>query len=237
MKYVYLLILCIIIALIISFRSYKQESYASLSKKDAPLKALYGFSMVLISLAGKFVKVNQSEASKEKLYAKLKSISIGICAFTIIIFFGLLYSFTSKAPASTENNNQESTLEIADIDVKDDDTTTESTSSPTLENEKYNKIKETISIFENYREDIESTFLNENENYMSVTKPLNLVTEFGEENIAISWAFEPDNVVDSSGNILYENISDNGCSTLVYATLTLDDVTATLTIPIFICPP
>lgn len=193
--------------------------------------------MVLIAIACKFLKTNQAESTPKKLYAKLKSVSMGVCAFTIIIFFGLLYSFTSKTTNSAENSITKSTLEVTDTDINEKDTTKENTSSPTLENEKYNKIKDTISIFENYREDIEKTFLNENESYMSVTKPLILVSEFGEENIAITWSFEPDNVVDSSGNILYENVSANGCSALAYATLTLDDVTATLTIPIFICPP
>ena len=237
MKYIFLLIICTIVALIISFKKYKHEEYCSLSGKDAPLKLLYGFSMVIIDLGSRFIKGHTPASSKEKLYTKLKSVSLGICAFTIIIFFGLLYSFSSPNTKTCYNSNtlkKEATLEVTS---NEPDTAIDSTSSSSLEDEKYNKIKETVSIFESHREDIERLFLNENESYMSVTKPLNLIEKYGDENIIISWSFEPDNVVDSFGNIIYENVSNEGCSTLAYAQLTLNDVIATLTIPIFICPP
>lgn len=237
MKYVFLLIICVIVALIISFKKYKYEEYSSLSGKDAPLKLLYGFSMVIIDLCPRFIKGHTPTPSKDKLYTKLKTVSFGICAFTIIIFFGLLYSFTATTTKASYKNNtskKEATLEVTSNETN---TATDSTSSPSLEDEKYNKIKETVSVFESHREEIESLFLNENESYLSVTKPLNLIKEYGDENIIISWSFEPNNVVDSSGNIIYENVSNEGCSTLAYAELTLNDVTATLTIPIFICPP
>ncbi len=237
MKYIFLVIICVIVALILSFNKYKSEEYSSLSKKDAPLKSLYGFSMVIIEIFSKLLKRQQYDCSKEKLYRKLKSVSFCICSFTIIIIFGLLYTFTSSTPKTISNPNftkKESTIEITSSEA---DTSTDSTTSSMTDDEKHQKIKDTISIFESHRESIEALFLNENENYMYVTKPLMLITEYGEENISISWSFEPDNIIDSSGNIIYENVSAEGCSTLAYAQLTLNDVTATLTIPIFICPP
>lgn len=237
MKYIFLLIICVIIALIISFRKYKFQEYCSLDKKSAPLKPIYGFSMVIIDLAFVFLKGQKNDSSKEKLYTKLRSVSLGICSFTIIIFFGLIYSFTTPASKQASKEEFSKTQSSLDISSNETDASTDATSSSALEDEKYIKIKDTISIFESYREDIESLFLDENESYMSVDKPLNLITEYGEENIIISWSFEPDNVVDNSGNIIYDNVSADGCSTFAYAQLTLNDVSATLTIPIFICPP
>lgn len=226
--------------MIISFRNYKCEMYSSLSKKEAPLKFVYGFSMVIVALINKIAKEDRHTAA-EKLNSRLKSISFGICAFTIIMFFGFLYTLTASDSAlARESDNTSSnaylnteadTESILKTDFSDSDT------SSFLENESYNKIKNAISIFEDNREAIEKAFLNENESCLSIKEPLNLISEFGEENIHISWSFEPDNVIDTQGSIIVENIPSEGCSTLAYAKLTLDDVSATLTIPIFICPP
>ncbi len=237
MKYVYLLIFCTLITLIFSFRNYKKDSYASLSKKEAPLKILYGFSMLLISLS---TLVNKEYSSTENLSKKLKAISVGISAFSILIFLGLMYSFSTSVPAakSSSNQSQLSTTFLNEADTDSSNSIVNSeTSEFSMENEEYNQIKESIAIFEKYREDIEKAFLGENESYLSITHPLNLISEYGEEGILISWSFETENVIDSEGNIIYDNIGEEGCSTLAYATLTLNDTSATLTIPICISPP
>lgn len=228
MKYVYLLILCTIVALIISFKNYKREEYEAIPAKDAPLKFLYGLAMLIISLSTLFIK-NKNTSDTNILKEKLKSISFGLCAFTIIIFFGLLFCFTNKTSKKTpEINNQipEETFEIVSNE-----------SQTEIEPESYDKLKNTIAIFESYRKDIEKEFLSKNVSCYSITSPLNLINSFGKENIRISWTFETENVIDEKGNIIYENIDEKGCSTLAYANLTLDDVSATLTIPIFISPP
>lgn len=228
MKYVYLFILCTIVALIISFKNYKREEYEAIPSKDAPLKFVYGLSMVIISLSSFFTK-NKNISDKNILKAKLKSVSFGICAFTIIICFGLLFCFTNnvtkKAPV-IDDTLPEETLEIVSSESQTD-----------IEPESYDKLKDTIAIFEGYRKDIEKAFLAENVSCYSITCPLNLINTYGNENVLISWTFETDNVIDDKGNIIYENIDEKGCSTLAYANLTLNDVSATLTIPIFISPP
>ncbi len=239
MKYIYLLILCTIIAMIISFRNYKCEMYSSLTKKEAPLKLFYGFAMVISVLINKFSKNHHT--SSDKLNNRLKSISFGICSFTIIMFFGFLYTFT--ATDSTSKNEEKGSSHNTELVVEADTEATSGTEhgdsddSSFLENESYNKIKNTISIFEDNRDAIEKTFLNGNESCLSVKTSLNLISVLEDTDIHISWSFEPDNVIDSQGNIIIENISSDGCSTLAYAKLTLDDVSATLTIPVFICPP
>ena len=229
MKYIYLLILCTIIALVLSFKNYKKEAYEHISAKEAPLKFLYGFSFLLENI---FAKVSKSKPS-DNLATKLKSISFGICAFTIIIFFGFLFCVTATK-SNTETPDK-------DLEVTKESTLTilenESTDGTITETESYDILKDTIAIFESYRKDIEQEFLAENSSYYSITKPLNLIKQYGPENILISWSFETENVIDEAGNIIYENIDEAGCSTLAYATLTLGDVSATLTIPIFISPP
>ena len=215
--------------MILSFKNYKKEAYDHISSKEAPLKFLYGFSFLLENI---FAKISKSKTS-DNLATKLKSISFGICAFTIIIFFGFLFCVTAtQSKAETPDKNlditKESTLTILE---------NESTDSTITETDSYDVLKDTIAIFESYRKGIENEFLAENSSYYSITKPLNLIKQYGPENILISWSFETENVVDETGNIIYENIDEAGCSTLAYATLTLNDVSATLTIPIFISPP
>ena len=129
-----------------------------------------------------------------------------------------------------------SSLSSADVTNTTSPTDTENT-SPDSETKKYEHISNTIAVIEKYREDIEAEFLGENESLFSITKPLNLISEYGEEKILISWSFEAENVIDEDGNILYENIGNEGLSTLAYAALTLNGTTATLTIPICISPP
>jgi len=232
MKYIYILLLCMLFALIVSFRKYKSECFSFLTNKEAPLKVFYGFSMLILTLLSKNAG-NKKNTSPDKLSNILKSISYGLCAFIIIIFFGFLYTFTASdnaKPVKNDDKIQASSLSDAQID-----TTNSTTASD--ETESFNKIKDTITIFESHRNEIEQAFLDENKSCLSITKPLKLISEYGEEGILISWSFEPENVIDTDGNIIYENVSSEGCSTLAYARLTLDDVTATLTIPIFISPP
>lgn len=229
MKYIYLFILCTIFALVISFKNYKKEAYDYISAKEAPLKFLYGFSFLLENI---FAKISKSKTS-DNLVTKLKSISFGLCAFTIIIFFGFLFCVTStSSKAKTPDKNLESTKESTLTILEN-----ESTDNIITETTSYDVLKDTIAIFESYRKGIESEFLAENSSYYSITKPLNLIKQYGPENIVISWSFETENVIDEAGNIIYENIDETGCSTLAYATLTLNDISATLTIPIFISPP
>ena len=169
MKYVYLLILCCVVALIIAFKNYKKEAFNSIASKDAPLKFLYGFSMIFV----------RKKLSQDELNARLRTISLCITAFTLLIFFGLLCTFKDSSTADKAKLKTSGSLEI----VENDSTSIEEDSDvyiedSTRENEHYNYVKETIAIFEEYREDIENTFLDDNESFFAITEPLNLITTY-----------------------------------------------------------
>jgi len=63
------------------------------------------------------------------------------------------------------------------------------------------------------------------------------LTKYGDEPILINWTFETENIINKDGTINYSNISSDGCQTMAYANLSFGDAKATLSIPIFICPP
>lgn len=227
MIYIYLLILFILLALIITFRNYKQEHYKSFDKKQAPLFFIYGFCMLLCDVFSRLSKSNKKQKI-EDLQDKLKVISFGVTTFMILIFFGLLTCIKIPKNESTEKLiSEESSFTYSE----------ETSSMAETTPDKYAQIKDTISLFEKYRADIEDEFLGENTNFLSINKPLNLLTKYGDEPILINWTFETENIINKDGTINYSNISSDGCQTMAYANLSFGDAKATLSIPIFICPP
>lgn len=224
MRYIYLLILCIIIALIVAFKNYKIEAFKDFSPKKFPLKFIYGFCMLFI----------RKPLPKDILMSRLRTISICTMSFTALILMGFIYTFTNKP---TDVKNISGNFEIASSHLEIPTTEGSSIADDSTDNESYNYVKETIAVFEKYREDIELSFLGDNQNLFAITEPLNLITEYGEENIHIRWDFETDGIIDNNGNIIYDNVGNEGFSTLAYAHLSLNDISATLTIPICISPP
>lgn len=224
--------------MIISFNHYNISAYNSFTKKDAPLKFVYGFSLFLVTT---YIRISRKadmvlKNNSKELNKILRSVSLGVMAFTMIIFLGLLYTLKPIASdkASSLNNDSSGSIET-DKQLTSNSQTNISEEMP--QDESYNIIKDAIELFEENREGIEKAFLGNNESPLSISEPLNLISEYGDEKILIEWSFETPDIIDVFGNILYENIENTGCSTLAYAKLTLNDVTATLTIPIAISPP
>ena len=103
-------------------------------------------------------------------------------------------------------------------------------------NPKEYDFKETLDIFEEYREEIVSMLLGENTGIEAIKYPLHFISEIGDKGLTIQWEVENEELIDNFGQIYPENIENYGAATSVTACLSLGEYTASLTIPLVLVP-
>ena len=86
--------------------------------------------------------------------------------------------------------------------------------------------EEAIEIFSKYREELDHYVLGNNTSFCEVTTPLNFPSTIGTENITISWYISDPNIIDYTGNILFNNLSSDNSNLEIIATLKLGEHTA-----------
>lgn len=92
--------------------------------------------------------------------------------------------------------------------------------------EKQISFEEAIEIFSKYRDELDNYVLGDNTSFCEVTFPLSFPSSIGSENIAISWYISNPDIIDYTGNILFDNMTSNSTDLEITATLKLDDHTA-----------
>lgn len=251
----YLSLLILLLLLFLLTGKYKQEITKTLDKKKHPLKFMYGTAFFLldsfISIRKKLFPAqvfhnNKLQQNFDKLYVgkdsrkieylfNARRISRSILIFAIFIFFGVFYSLycmdSSEKITSLERTGEETSysLEVS-IENKEPQIV-----DITVEPKEYD-FKESLNLFEAYREDIVTALLGENTGIENIKYPLNFISEIGNEGLSISWEPENEELIDYSGEIHPENIETCGSATSVTACLTLGEHTTNLTIPLVLVP-
>lgn len=250
--------LSLLITLLIFFlltRIYKKEVTANLNSKEYPLKFMYGTAFFLIDIFSALQKKifpnhsfhNSKLKNKlDKLYTgkntqkieyllRAKRISYAFLILAGFIFIGFSYSCnalnSSKKITSLQRTDEDSSYSL-EVSIEDKEThIIDITVTP-----KEYDFKETLDIFEEYREDIVSELLGDNTGIEAVEYPLHFISEIGEKGLTIRWEIENEDLIDASGQIYPENIEVCGAATSVTACLSLGEYTASLTIPLVLVP-
>ena len=79
---------------------------------------------------------------------------------------------------------------------------------------------EANKLFAKYRKELDSYVLGDNKSFLKVTTPLNLPSSIGTENINISWYISDTDIMDYTGQLITENLTEDGCPLELVATLT-----------------
>lgn len=252
---IYLSLLITLLIFILLTRVYKKEFTASLSTKEYPFKFLYGTAFFLIDLFSSLRKKlfpnhsfhNMKLKNKlDKLYSgkdthkieyllQAKRISYCLLILTSSIFIGLCYSCNSlngsKKVTSIQRTDEENSYSF-EVSIEDKEThIVDITVSP-----KQYDFKESLDIFEEYREEIVSALLGENTGIEAIKYPLHFISDIGEKGLTIRWETENEELIDAFGQIYPENIETYGAATSVTACLSLGEYTASLTIPLVLVP-
>lgn len=251
--YLSLLITLFIFFLLTSF--YKKEITSKLTAKEYPLKFIYGtafFLMDFVSLVQKKLfpkqvfRCSKLKNKLDRLYVgkdtrkmeyliHARRISYALLIFSVSIFIGFSYSFhalnSSKKITSLPRTDEDSSYSL-EVSIEDKETQIVDINV----NPREYDFKETLNIFEEYREDIVAALLGDNTGIEEVKYPLNFISEIGNKGLTINWEIENEELIDYSGKIYPENIDSYGASTSVTACLALGEYTASLTIPLILVP-
>ena len=87
--------------------------------------------------------------------------------------------------------------------------------------EKQITFEEAINIFSKYRDELDHFVLSENKSFSEITSPLNFPSQIGTENISISWYISDPNIIDYTGDILFDNMLSDNANLEITATLKL----------------
>lgn len=251
----YLLLLISLLVFFLLTRAYKKEFTASLTAKEYPLKFMYGTAFFLIDIFSYLRKKlfpnhslhNTKLRNKlDKLYSgkntqkieyllRARRISYSLLILAGSLFIGFSYSCnalnSSKKITSLQRTDEEDSYSL-EVSIEEKEThIVDITVSP-----KEYDFKETLDIFEEYREEIVSSLLGENTGIEAVKYPLHFISEIGEKGLTIRWEVENEELIDASGQIYPENIENCGTATSVTACLSLGEYTASLTIPLVLVP-
>lgn len=241
---------------IVIFRRYKDEYIKTLDTENFSIKSVLGFAAICTDLLHKISFFKNSKAySKEKKL--LSSINVGTSAenniythhmrllsYSIIVilissFLGLAYCLT-LADTNKENISTLTRPSVGEgkqnISLITDSEMFSGTIDISIDEEKYS-FEETMELFGSYRAEFDSTVLGENVSFLHVTAPLVLPSTIGNEGITISWHISDPNIIDYSGSLIEENISADGSSLELTATLSLGNFSADICYQLKVYPP
>ncbi len=258
MTIVYFLLLITLLFFFMITRKYKKELLKDVNKKEYSLLFMYCCGFFLIDLFTKIkskIKPANTLNSKSSLNIKLsklytgkdiklmrylvlsKHISTAFLTLFCFVCLGLVYSISSTGANEIISTLDRPTdgLNCKDYQLIIDNGESKEDIDISISKKLY-EYSEALSIFDNYREEIVTMLLASNPSTDNVSSSLNFYTSIGTENIQLSWAPEDSTLIDFSGNLIYDNISGDGTSTCVYATLSLDECTASMMVGLTLFP-
>lgn len=244
---IYALLLILLLLSFLIFRNYKSELYKNLNKKEHPLKFIYGLAFFIMNLLpSHMLGSGKLKKDLEKLYAgqdvtvleqvyTAKRFSYSFLFLFVFFFMGLTYAIHCEQKNTPLTSLSRSTSEDSyslEVTLENRETHMVDITVPAQEFD----FKASLELFESYREQIIETMLGDNPSIEEISQPLNFISQYGDEGLTISWDVENENLIDYSGCIHPENITEHGAATTVIAHLSIGEYETNLTIPLILVP-
>lgn len=234
---VYIGIAVIILIFYICTLSYKRNLRKALAKKEYPLKFLFGMSMFItdkfpkkrakknkfLNQAIQDLKVKEDIRKERYLYI-VNKMSYCLAGIIITVMIGIGIEISER-----QNNGEISSLKR--------DSSSETVYNIYSRNEKGEENALTIDVeqkelkkedvlkeLKSEQKELIHKVLGTNESVESVTKPLNLVSSIGENNILVSWEIEDSSIIGYDGE-LSDDIPTEGKLVMLTALMTYREVT------------
>ena len=247
MKYALGLLLIAMIIFVIASRNYKRSLFKKLDTREDPLKLLYSASARIFDF---FRKLFPSKDANTKLHLLMRRLCVRenveqelylysvrktatiFCTIFLLCAMGILLDISTDDDLSVKTLSRG---EYGDGDTSyslnaDYNGSTEAVEI-SVQEEMYTD-DEILELFENSLDAIKEEVLAENSSFEDVNTSLDLITEYDE--ISISWEIEDTSLIDYSGDPASDIEEDESCLVNLYMTLSIEDVSATYTLPVCI---
>lgn len=175
--------------------------------------------------------------AEEKLYAGVAGTFLW--AWLLVHILSVLFAFCVKPPSYFENGGllrppagSEPYTAVLEME---NDVTGKSTVDVTVSPKVYDSSQQKAA-FEKAKAYIMAEALGENTDWARVEKPLNFIRAVPETGISVAWDVGDYNLIDDSGNIIKEDISEDGEETTVTAKLIYEDISEPFLIYVKIFP-
>ena len=244
MLYVYGSLSLALLIMLLAGKKHGAEFFEGLDKKENPLRACYGTSLKIYEIwTGIFPprpdsKVSRmikslcvkENAKKEIVLYYVKKISFCLVLLLAAFIMGFLYCAASggaSAVKSLTRNEYGSGDAAYELEISYDGT--EETIQIEIDERLYTE-EEIYELFDEAYEAVGQELLSGNESFESVSEPLDLISGYGQ--IDIFWEIEDTDVLDLNGQITSELGEGESLTITLYATFSIEDVTAIYTYPV-----
>lgn len=244
MLYVYGSLSVLLLVMLAAGKKYGAEFFKGLDKKENPLRFCYGTSLKIYEIFtgifplrpdSKVYRMVKSlcvkeNAKKEVILYYVKKISFCLVLLLAAFLTGFLYCAADRGVSAVksltrnEYGNGDASYEL---EVSYDGT--EETVQIEIEERLYTE-DEIYEIFDRAYEAVGEELLGENESFESVTEPLDLISDYKE--IDIFWEVEDTDILDLNGEITADIKEGESLTITLYATFSIEDVTALYTYPV-----
>lgn len=246
---IYVIGIVLIVLLFIFTLPYKKTFRKKLNKKRHKLKLLYGISMFVADKIPKKIiyrntRVNnlirdlsvKEDIKKDKYLYVVEKISISVLVIFASLVVGVLVSISESGGSDVikKLDRDSSLIKTYEFVVENDQGEQENVK---IELNKKELSKESIKqLFDSIKEPLIKQVLKDNKSVEHIDSQLDLVSDFGEQNILISWEISNSSIIDYDGTIS-EKVSKNGENVNLTATMILEDVSEEYTFSVKVFPP
>ena len=248
MIFVYAAVVIVLLVVCLAKKGYKTAFFEGLEKKEHPLRFFYGAALALYEIYTGFIpekadsKVSRMVKSlcvKENVHKEVtlyyvKKIAFCICLLLAVSALGFIYcaADTGISAVTTLTRNEygggSASYELGIVyDGKEDTVQIE------IEERLYTD-EEIYALFEEAYDEVAKELAADNESLESVSGPLDLVSGYGQ--IDIYWEIEDSESIDKNGQITAEIEEGESLTVNLYATFSLEDVTALYVYPVTLVP-
>lgn len=252
--FLYIFIIIAFLFILFFTKSYKKKVILELNQKEHRLIRLYPMAMFLIDIL--FPKRNnlrnmKLEQQLRELYVSDKiegirylyevgKLATMLFALFMICLVGLLISASSTFHVSDyatilvrpTYGEGEKEVELS-VNVEGE---SEESVVVKLEEQKLTE-EEVEHTFEEVFHKLESEVLGDNKTFDEISKPLQLVTAVNGYPISVSWRLEDPEHINYNGDVMNDDLSEEGILTSITADLSYDEYEAEYTIPLRLVPP
>lgn len=244
MQVIYIAVLIFIMITYAGTFNYKKKYRKTL--RNSKLDFLYGMSMFIfdmlkkLNIAGRRSHENDSLRKimvkdiiiqEEYLYMVNKT-ALCILVFFIVIFAGTVYDFTggdeSKYEKTLLRPDNGSNVKTYNLDVIEENS--DEREKVTIKISKVRHKDEYVyGLFEKYRDKVIERMLNGNSDADNICRDLKFDSEYGDEQISLSWGCRDNDIIDYGGKLSAES---SGKETVIYLTMSFEGRSREYEIPI-----
>ncbi len=227
---------------------YKKTFRKQINRKRHKLCFFYGMAMFLAdrlpkAIMNKNTLVNNAmkelsvkdNFKKDRYLYMVEKISICLLIFAIALIIGICVSLSEKDSVSVIKNLRRDASKSTTYEFNAQSENGEEETIIVDVNKKELRDRQIYEILEGMQDALVQKVLKDNKSADYVNKNLELITDFGKENVSIAWDISDSSIIGYDGTIS-DNIPEEGVIVDLTATMTLQDISQEYTFSVNVFP-